>query len=258
MTARKHRAEAFRRGEGWAASCDDCEAVTFGGFPTKRAALNALDHDVEDKNAPEAAPTATEGESKSRANGSQSNIPTASKEQNVMSIIPPTTDNGNDDAEQHVHIPFVSPELAAFQRLVDANPKTTLDITAPDPDQATPCPAWCAGGHTATDRMADKVHRSEDIVLALRGNPAVRGTRVFMPHMVVRLEQTHTSVRWRPRLILALRRREHNKPGAVWTEDVAFSGGPMTARELRDALDVAIRAMDPDSEFDAAAPKTEA
>jgi len=40
----------------------------------------------------------------------------------------------------------------------------------------------------------------------------------------------------------------------VWTEDTVFSGGAAAARRLRDALDVAIRAMDPDGEFDAAAP----
>lgn len=48
-----HKAVAFERGtsgdqgqhKGYAASCETCGAVIFGGFPTKTEAKGALDHD---------------------------------------------------------------------------------------------------------------------------------------------------------------------------------------------------------------------
>lgn len=100
MTA--HRGYAVRRGTtwdgqpGWAARCHDCEAITFGGAPTRQAAIRNLDHDVEDKNAPETVAAVTEGESKSRCSGSQNDIQHPAKDTNVMTSIAPTTDNGND------------------------------------------------------------------------------------------------------------------------------------------------------------------
>lgn len=48
----RHKAVAFERGtsgdqgqhKGYAASCETCDAVTFGGFRTKTEAKAALDH----------------------------------------------------------------------------------------------------------------------------------------------------------------------------------------------------------------------
>lgn len=52
QAGKRHKAVAFERGtsgdqgqhKGYAASCETCGAVTFGGFRTKTEAKAALDH----------------------------------------------------------------------------------------------------------------------------------------------------------------------------------------------------------------------
>ena len=52
-----HKTVAFERGtsdyrgmvKGYAAECETCGAVTFGGFATKAAAIDALEHTEETK-----------------------------------------------------------------------------------------------------------------------------------------------------------------------------------------------------------------
>ncbi|WNT44936.1 hypothetical protein SEA_ABBYDAISY_41 [Arthrobacter phage AbbyDaisy] len=52
MTAKRHKTVAYERGtfgdqgqlKGYAASCETCGAVTFGGFASKTLAKAALEH----------------------------------------------------------------------------------------------------------------------------------------------------------------------------------------------------------------------
>lgn len=52
------------RNGGYMARCNDCDAITFGGFPTRTAAREAIatEHDTEKKEAPGSRCTATEGQ----------------------------------------------------------------------------------------------------------------------------------------------------------------------------------------------------
>ena len=46
----EHKVVTFRRNHGWAARCDTCHDATFGGFPTRTAARDALEHRAMDAN----------------------------------------------------------------------------------------------------------------------------------------------------------------------------------------------------------------
>lgn len=54
MSRATHKTTTFERGtsgdkgerKGYAARCETCGAVTFGGFPSKTAAKEALEHEV--------------------------------------------------------------------------------------------------------------------------------------------------------------------------------------------------------------------
>ena len=53
-----HKVVTIERGDGYAARCETCGDITFGGFPTRTEAREALTHEE----APDAAATAVEGE----------------------------------------------------------------------------------------------------------------------------------------------------------------------------------------------------
>lgn len=58
---KRHKVDTRPRNGGYLAACRDCDAITFGGFPTRTAAREALTgHEHEET--PGAAPTATEGQ----------------------------------------------------------------------------------------------------------------------------------------------------------------------------------------------------
>lgn len=58
-----HEVQTIERNGGYMARCLDCTAITFGGFPTRTAAREAIatTHDAETEKTPDVAATTAEG-----------------------------------------------------------------------------------------------------------------------------------------------------------------------------------------------------